>query len=106
MNSKKLHLDINFTLSICHKHKHGKTIIYLNFDSGKNIEINLQRKKFEEYVDQSSLKDVGWFVVPSFRKYKIEKERRHFKCENIVEFVLRRGLLFYSKWIFFRGKIL
>ena len=52
-------LDINFTLSICHKHKRGKTIIYLNFDNDKNIDINLERKKFEEYVDQSSLKNVG-----------------------------------------------
>ena len=45
-------LDLNFTMSICHKHKRGKTIIYLNFDNDKNIDINLERKKFEEYVDQ------------------------------------------------------
>ena len=84
----------------CNKHKREKTIIYLNFDDDKNININLERKKFEEYVDQSSLKNTGWLVVPSFRKYEIEKKKRHFKFQNTVEFVLREILVLYSKLIF------
>ena len=83
-------LDISFALSTCCKHERQKTIIYLNFDDDKNIDINSERKKFEEYVEQSSSKDGGWFAKPYFRKCKIEKERRHFKFENIVGFVLMR----------------
>ena len=81
-------LDISFALSTCCKQE--REVIYLNFDDDKNIDINSERKKFEEYVDQSSLKDGGWFAVPYFRKCKIEKERRHFKFENIFGFVLMR----------------
>ena len=81
-------LDKSFALSTCCKHE--REVIYLNFDDDKNIDINSERKKFEEYVHQSSLKDGGWFAVLYFRKCKIEKERKHSKFENIVGFVLMR----------------
>lgn len=37
-------LDISFALSTCCKHERQKTIIYLNFDDDKNIDINSERK--------------------------------------------------------------
>ena len=37
--------DINLTLTIRHKDKREKTVIYLNFDNYKNIDINLEINK-------------------------------------------------------------
>ena len=81
-------LDINLTLTTCHKDKREKATIYLNFDDDKNIDIKLEREKFVEYVDQLLLRDSSCFVVPSLREYKIDK--RHLRFKNVVEFILRR----------------
>lgn len=78
---------MDFTLTTCHKHKCEKATIYLNFDDDKNIDIMLERETFLEYVDQLLLRDSSWFVAPSFRENKIDKQ--HLRFEN-AEFVLRR----------------
>lgn len=81
-------LEVSFSLSACHKHKREKAIIYLNFEDGKNIDIKLKREKLEEYVNNLLSKNSGWFVFPSFRKYKTQRKR--FRFQNTVEFVLKR----------------
>ena len=83
-------MDINLTLTSCHKYKRENATIYLNFDDDKNIDIDikLEREKFVEYVDQLLLRDSSCFVVPSLREYKIDK--RHLRFKNVVEFILRR----------------
>ena len=76
------YLDISFTLTTFHKHKRKKATTYLNFDDDKNIDLKLERKTFDEYVDQLLLRDSGWFVVPSFKKYKIDKQ--HLTLKNVL----------------------
>ena len=78
-------LEIEFHLKHCYVHKRGKTIIYLSFDDGKNIDIKALEDKLKEYLDSLLIQNSGWFFSSS---RQCLNERSYFKFKNIVEFNL------------------
>lgn len=65
-------LEITYSLITCYKHSRKKAIVYLNFDDNSDIDIKVEREKFECIVDNLLLKTSGWYLVPSFNEYKIK----------------------------------
>ena len=78
-------LDIDFTLRECFVHKLEKTTVYLNFDNGKNINVQLEQEKLKEYIYCLLPKKSGW-LLSSPREYKLTGKSIFYKFENIVEF--------------------
>lgn len=65
-------LEITYSLITCYKHSREKAIVYLNFDDNSDIDIKVEREKFECIVDNLLLKNSRWYLVPSFIEYKIK----------------------------------
>ena len=81
-------LEITYSLITCFKHSREKAIVYLNFNDNSDIDIKVEREKFEDIVNDLLLKNSGWYLVPSFTEYKIKA--KWFKFSNVIEFVLKR----------------
>lgn len=58
-------LEIEFQLKHCYVHKCEKTIIYLNFDDSKNINVKVEEDKIKECRDYLLLENSGWFFCSS-----------------------------------------
>ena len=65
-----------------------KVIVYLNYDNDKNIDIKSEREKSEDIVEDSLLKNFGWYLVPKYTEHKTNA--KWFDYSNVVEFVLKR----------------
>ena len=63
-----------------------KSNYYLKFNNDKDIDIKVEREKFEYIVNDLLLKNSGWYLVPSLIEYKIKR----FKFSSVVVFVLKR----------------
>ena len=50
-----------------------------------------EREKFENIVEDSLLKNFGWYVVPKYTEYKVNA--RWFEYSNFIEFVLERKIV-------------
>ena len=81
-------LNIQYSIIEYYKHSYEKAIVYLNYDGDKNIDDMTEREKFEDIVEGSLLKGSGWYLVPSYIEYKVN--RKWFDYSNVVEFVLKR----------------
>ena len=47
-----------------------------------------EREKFENIVEDSLLKNFGWYVVPKYTEYKANA--RWFEYSNVIEFVIKK----------------
>ena len=74
----------------CFVHKLEKTTVYLNFDNGKNINVQLEQEKLKEYIYCLLPKKSGW-LLSSPREYKLTGKSIFYKFENIVEFQFKEG---------------
>ena len=72
----------------CYKHSFKKAIIYLNYEDEKNFDFMTEGDKFEDIVEDFSLKKLGWYLVPKYVEY--EANAKWFEYSYIVEFVLKR----------------
>ena len=71
----------------CYKHSFKK-IFYLNYNNDKNIDVKTERKKFEDIVENSLLKDFGWYLAPKYIEYKTNA--KWLQYDDVVEFKLKR----------------
>ena len=60
------HLNIEYSLIECYKHLMEKVIVYLNYSDDKNFDIKTEREKSEDIVEDSLLKNFGWYLVPKY----------------------------------------
>lgn len=60
-------MNISYTLNTeeCFKHSYEKTIIHLNYDDDKNMDIQTEQEKFEDIIDDSLLRNSDWYLVPT-----------------------------------------
>ena len=64
-------LNISYIMKKCYKHSYEKAIIYLNYDDNKNIDIKTERNILEDIIDNSLLRNSGWYLVPKYVEYLI-----------------------------------
>ena len=64
-------LNISCIIKKCYKHSYEKAIIYLNYDDNKIIDIKTEGKKLEDIIDNSLLRNSGWYLVPKYVEYLI-----------------------------------
>ena len=57
-----------------------------------------EREKFEDILEDSLLKSLGWYLFPSYTEYKVNAKQ--FDQTNIVDSVLKGKLMLNN--IFFR----
>ena len=77
------HLEIQYSITECYEHSYEKVIVYLNYDDDKNIDIKTEREEFKDIIEDSLLKNSGWYLVPSYTENKTNK--RWFDHNNLVE---------------------
>lgn len=46
----------------------------MNFDDDKKIDIIAEREKFEDIVEDFSLKNFGWYIASKYVEYKTNSE--------------------------------
>ena len=81
-------MNIDYSLIKYYKHSFEQVIIYLNYDNDKNIDVMTEREKFEDIVEDSLLKNFGWYLVPKYTEYKANE--KWFEYSNVVEFVIKK----------------
>ena len=60
----------------------------MNYDYDKNIDIKTESEKFKDIVDDSQLRNSGWYLVSKYVKYKART--KYFDYSDVVEFILNR----------------
>ena len=62
----------------------------MNYSNDKNINIKTEKEKFEDIVDDSLLRNLGWYLVSTYTEYKVKA--KWFYYSNVVKFVLKRKI--------------
>ena len=62
----------------------------MNYSNDKNINIKTEKEKFEDIVDDSLLRNLGWYLVSANTEYKVKA--KWFYYSNVVKFVLKRKI--------------
>ena len=60
----------------------------MNYNNDKNINIKTEKEKFEDIIDDSLLRNLGWYLVSTYTEYKVKA--KWFYYSNVVKFVLKR----------------
>ena len=78
--NENCHVNIGYSLIECYKHSFEKAIVYLNYDNNKHISIIFERETFEDIVEDFSLKNFFWYLVPKYVEYKTNARWKEENC--------------------------